>query len=173
MLTTKPVAFCHSVFIKDNKTSRPLSTIMILRLLILFFCCLANTQAEIYKWVDDAGRVHFSDTKNNTQQVETLSLKINSYEHVSFETLPQGSSILSRSVKLFSAQWCGYCKKAKRYFIAQGIPFIELDIDKNPAAKREYQALGGISVPIILLGEKRMNGFSIESFDRFYAARDQ
>ncbi|WP_198147347.1 glutaredoxin family protein [Gilvimarinus polysaccharolyticus] len=28
------------------------------------------------------------------------------------------------------ASWCGYCKKARRYFRANNIPFTEYDIEK-------------------------------------------
>ncbi|MGK0442936.1 MAG: glutaredoxin [Pseudohongiellaceae bacterium] len=130
-------------------------------LLIFSACC----SADIFKWTDSNGRVHFSDTADKQQQVETITIKTNSYQHLSYGT---AASNTSRKLKLFSAEWCGFCKKAKRYFIAEGIPFDELDIDKNPKAKREYTALGGQSVPIILMGKKRMNGFSIEGFKRFY-----
>ncbi|MFT5117234.1 MAG: hypothetical protein ACI9NY_000763 [Kiritimatiellia bacterium] len=44
----------------------------------------------------------------------------------------------------------------------------EYDIEKNARAKRHYDALGGKGVPVILMGKKRMNGFSPQGFDRMY-----
>ena len=64
--------------------------------------------------------------------------------------------------------WCGYCKKAKKYFQKKGIPFVEYDIEKNARAKRDYDAIGGKGVPVIVMGKKRMNGFSVAGFERFY-----
>ncbi|WP_019528700.1 glutaredoxin domain-containing protein [Dasania marina] len=148
----------------------PRLAILLTTTLLLSFSSLSYS--EIYKWVDENGRVHFSDSKDTQQPVETVTLQMNSYQHVSFESLPQNSSIVSRTVKMYSAVWCGYCKKAKQYFIAQGIPFIELDIDKNPQAKREYKALGAKGVPVILVGNKRMNGFSVKGFQRIYSSSD-
>jgi glutaredoxin-like YruB-family protein len=69
---------------------------------------------------------------------------------------------------MYSTAWCGYCKKARKYFTSKGIAFIEYDIEKNARAKRDYDALGGKGVPVILVGKKRMNGFSPQGFDRIY-----
>ncbi|MCR8922003.1 glutaredoxin family protein [Dasania sp. GY-MA-18] len=138
-------------------------------ILLLALLLTHSSHAEIYKWTDEQGRVHFSDSKDTQQPVETVTLKINSYQHVSFESLGQANSN-SRNVIMYSAAWCGYCKKAKQYFKAQGIAFTELDIDKNPRAKREYKALGAKGVPVILVGNQRMNGFSVKGFQRIYQA---
>ncbi|MFT5419606.1 MAG: glutaredoxin-like YruB-family protein [Candidatus Endobugula sp.] len=71
---------------------------------------------------------------------------------------------------MYSTAWCGYCKKARKYFTSKGIAFIEYDIEKNARAKRDYDALGGKGVPVILVGKKRMNGFSPQGFDRLYGS---
>ncbi|MBS1189755.1 MAG: Glutaredoxin [Rhodocyclaceae bacterium] len=31
--------------------------------------------------------------------------------------------------QLYSASWCGYCRKAKAYLGERGIPYQEIDID--------------------------------------------
>ena len=140
--------------------------------LLLLFLPLAAT-AEIYKWVDESGRVHYSDKPAKGAKTETLNININSYESVTvndFSTTSSSNSVAGKLQKviMYSTQWCGYCKKAKKYFTQKGIPFVEYDIEKNAKAKREYDALGGRGVPVILVGKKRMNGFSIASFDRIY-----
>ena len=137
----------------------------------LFLYCLTGLLlcstgwAEIYKWTDEKGRVHFSDSKQGQQNAETVTIKINSYEHVSYGDLSYDSG---KKVKLFYADWCGFCKKAKRYFRAKGIPFEVLDIEKSRAAKREFDALGGTGIPLILVGKKRMQGFTEQGFERLY-----
>ena len=69
---------------------------------------------------------------------------------------------------MYGAEWCGVCKKAKRYFNANNIPFTEYDIDKSKKGRREYEKLGGGGVPLILVGTQRMSGFSASSFQRLY-----
>ena len=63
-------------------------------------------------------------------------------------------------VTMFATSWCPYCRKAREYFAANNIPYTELDIEKSEDAKQRYRALGGKGVPVILVGEGRLNGFS-------------
>ncbi|MDU9406608.1 DUF4124 domain-containing protein [Pseudomonas sp. zfem001] len=70
--------------------------------------------AEVYKWTDENGRVHFGDKPKDKDQAEQLSLKINSYESVSYESLTPTQGATSKRVIMYSAAWCGYCKQARR-----------------------------------------------------------
>lgn len=131
-----------------------------------------NVVAEAYKWVDSHGRVHYGDRPAAGQKLEKIDAKVNSYESVSYKNLSgvnKGSS--KDKVVMYSTAWCGYCKKARNYFRANNIAFVEYDIEKNPKAKKAYDALGGKGVPVIVLGKKRMNGFSPSGFDRLYQSR--
>ena len=69
--------------------------------------------------------------------------------------------ITQGKVVLYSTTWCGYCKKARDYFLDQGIAFSEYDVEKSTRGRRDYARLGGKSVPIILVGKTRINGFSV------------
>lgn len=124
--------------------------------------------AEIYKWTDESGRVHFGDKPKDKDQAEQLSLKINSYESVSYESFTPAQSATSQRVIMYSAAWCGYCKQARQYFRRSGISFVEYDIEKNQNARRAYDAIGGNGVPVILVGNKRLNGFTVANFQSIY-----
>jgi glutaredoxin len=150
--------------------------------ILLFCCCNAYTTADVYKWVDEQGRTHYGDNPNDTQR--KAAVNISSYESVTYSeatdmrstsshgnaSTKAGNKTFSNKTKvtMYSTAWCGYCKKAKKYFQAKGIPFVEYDIEKNARAKRDYDALGGKGVPVIVMGKKRMNGFSVAGFERFY-----
>ena len=73
---------------------------------------------------------------------------------------------------MYSTKWCGFCKKAKAYFIQKGIAYSERDIEISPQAQEEYQRYGGGGVPLILIGNKqgtqRLSGFSIARFAAAY-----
>ncbi len=122
--------------------------------------------ADIYKWVDDYGKTHFSDQPPADQGLNPIELKANTYTSVSFA--PSEHDV-GKKVVMYSASWCTYCKKARRYFKRENIPYVEYDIEKNKVAKKQYRSLGGKGVPVILVGKKRMNGFSIDGFERIYA----
>ena len=136
---------------------------MITMTLLLIFSAMLN--AEIYRWTDEHGKVHFSDQKPWQTKSETVEVKINTYESVSYDT-----SIFDtgRKVVMYSTSWCGYCKKAKAYFQHNGIRFTEYDIEKDAKAKTEYDKMQASGVPVILVGKKRMNGFSKAGFQRIY-----
>jgi glutaredoxin-like YruB-family protein len=146
--------------------------------IILFIGHTLCAQADIYKWVDEQGQVHYGDNPNDAQKQSAEN--ISSYESVTYgdpqdmsaKPAPSSSQPAKKAygakVTMYSTEWCGYCKKARRYFQAKGIPFVEYDIEKNAQAKRAYDALGGKGVPVITMGKKRMSGFSPQSFERFY-----
>lgn len=124
-----------------------------------------STYSDIYTWKDANGNTHFSDIAPAEQASEKVELKINTYESVSYD-----SSIFDtgKKVVMYSTSWCGYCKKAKQYFQKNNIAFTEYNIEKNARAKREYKKMGATGVPVILVGKKRMNGFSQKGFDAIY-----
>jgi glutaredoxin len=131
--------------------------------------------AEIYKWTDEKGYVHYSDKKPENQEVTELKFKIASYDTVSYGTVSHDTERANsnkadtkKNVVIYSASWCGVCKKAKTYFRRNGIPFTEYDIEKGTRAKRMYKKLGATGVPVIIVGRKRMNGFSEAGFNRIY-----
>jgi glutaredoxin len=128
----------------------------------------AGLHAEIYKWVDEQGQIHYSDQKPEDRPVTEIPPETRSHQGISYGTLegePRNVAPKSRVVML-SASWCGTCKKAKQYFRRNGIQFQEYDIEKSSRGKRLYEQLGATGVPVILVGKKRMNGFSEARFER-------
>lgn len=132
-------------------------------LFIPFFCF-----AEIYKWTDENGNVHFGDSPKEETKAEKVVVEVNSYEHVSYDNVEFYQGAESKRVTMYATSWCGYCRKARHYFQQNGISYIEYDIEKDERAKRMYDLLGGKGVPVILVGKKRMNGFSAAGFERIY-----
>lgn len=73
-----------------------------------------------------------------------------------------------QKVVMYATSWCPYCQQARNYFRQQGIAYTEYDIERDMEAKRRYQAFGGRGIPVIFVGKRRMNGFSISAFNRIY-----
>lgn len=74
----------------------------------------------------------------------------------------------SRQVVMYATSWCPYCQQARNYFREQGIPYVEYDIEKNEEARRAYKNFGGKMIPVIFVGKRRMNGFSVAGFNKIY-----
>ncbi len=123
----------------------------------------AASFAEIYKWTDASGKIHFGD-KPPQQSAEKLEINTKHSEPVVYEqAFPNQKEVI-----MYGASWCGYCKKARQYFTTNNIAFTEYDVEKNGRAKREYDALGASGYPLILIGDQRMQGFSIAGFNQRY-----
>jgi glutaredoxin len=134
----------------------------------LFYGITLPTTAEIYKWVDESGNVHFTDSPPKDKITEEVTLQINSYSSTEVTTI-DGVIVPGNRVVMYSTSRCGYCKKARRHFRKKRIAFHEYDIEKSGKGKRDFKSLKGSGVPIILFGDKRINGFSDVKFDRAYA----
>lgn len=131
-------------------------------MLILFS---SISYAEIYKWTDTNGNVQFSDSKPAYGDVEKLELQINTYTSTSFE---KSTFDVGPKVVMYSTSRCGYCKKAREYFTRNNISFTDYNIERNAKAKAEFIKMGATGVPVILVGKKRLNGFSIKGFESIY-----
>ncbi len=52
-------------------------------------------------------------------------------------------------VVLYSTSWCGYCEATRELLTAEGIPYIDRDIEQSDEARRHHAALGGRGVPVL------------------------
>jgi glutaredoxin len=74
-------------------------------------------------------------------------------------------------VVIYGAEWCGACHEAARYLRRKGIPYVDKDVEKDPAAAREMQqklAKSGLhegSIPVIDVRGKVMVGFNPAEID--------
>ena len=128
-------------------------------------------QAGIYRWTDENGQVHFSDRPVGQQNSERVELRINTYQQVDYQGMLDQVPARPPTVVMYATDWCPHCTRAREHFQRNNIAFREFDIDKDPNAKRRYDALGGKGVPVILIGDERMNGFNPERFDRLFNKR--
>ena len=84
------------------------------------------------------------------------------------ETLLLAQADSSQYVVMYATSWCPYCRKARKFFREQGVPYVEYDIEKDAEANRVYKAFGGNGVPVIFFRKRRMDGFSVEGFIQIY-----
>ncbi|TBT23890.1 glutaredoxin family protein [Vibrio parahaemolyticus] len=62
-------------------------------------------------------------------------------------------------VILYSTEWCGYCDKARNFFIRHNINYIEYDIEKSDWGRKQYDALNGKGIPLILINGSLVQGY--------------
>lgn len=76
------------------------------------------------------------------------------------------------SVVVYSAVWCGFCKKAKAWLTERGVPFVERDVEKTPGAQEELSSklkaagVPGGGVPVIDWAGTIVMGFDVAAMER-------
>lgn len=151
--------------------------------LLLAFVTGPVLAATLYKSIGPDGRVTYSDQPPAGSRVDkTLSF-------IESPSSPLPESVLryreglekgvqkrlaevakagAGKVRLFTAQWCGYCRQARAYLNEKGIGFAELDVESSEG-QQAYAALGGGSgVPVLAWKSERLQGYSRASYDQFF-----
>jgi len=64
-----------------------------------------------------------------------------------------------KTVLLYSRVGCGYCDKAKAFLQEHNIPFEEIDVNTSERGKEDFQKLGAMGVPILIVGDAKVIGY--------------
>ena len=161
------------------------------RLLVVFFVLILaspTSSVEIYKWVDDKGVVHFSDTPppdrpealeeqeaspsdsnpqdNSPPASESQNAALEPDFFDILEQPAEAPEALERpSVEIYTTSWCAYCAKAKQFFRSKGIEFAVYDIEKDENAARRMMAMTSKrAVPFVVINGHGIQGYSEEAY---------
>ncbi len=75
-------------------------------------------------------------------------------------------------VIVFSTPTCSWCRRAKRYFKENGVPFKEINVERDPDAARDVaRKTGQTGVPVIKIGGSWIVGFDKPRIERALAGR--
>jgi len=135
--------------------------------LVLLISTATQLNAQVYKWTDEMGRIHFTDSPPDDAKSKKIDIgPLNTYDSPSQDAIketlsrPTGVTGPKAKVIVYSTTWCGVCTKAKRWLRKNNIAFREYDIEKSERGKRDYKKMNGRGVPIIKVGKKTFKGFS-------------
>ncbi|MGZ0052414.1 glutaredoxin family protein [Brevibacillus gelatini] len=74
---------------------------------------------------------------------------------------------------VYSSTNCGFCKQLKTYLAEQNISFEERNIDEKEEYAQELSRLGVMSVPLTVIGEKKILGFNPNRIKKVLAALEE
>ncbi len=149
--------------------------ISILTTVILLVVSVLTAHAEIYRYKDGKGVLHYVDDISKVPKKYRNQLrKARPMRDVSVvdagsapsrkvaEEAPPGQtpSYSGNNVEIFVTSWCGYCKKMERFLKEKGIPYARYDIEKDEKAARTYRELGGSGVPVVRIGTNIVHGYN-------------
>jgi glutaredoxin len=141
-------------------------------LVVAFAVSFATAQAQVYKWTDPSGKVHYGDQPPAEAKTEKVKVDIQSYDgpaqvsnwaDIIRRKVPPGATGSAGDITMYSTSWCVHCKRARNYFAANNIRYRDIDVESSESNRKEWKDLGGKGVPLIFVGEKMMRGFSEEA----------
>lgn len=71
-------------------------------------------------------------------------------------------------IVIYTVSWCPHCRELKEYLTSRNIPFINRDVELEPAAMDELvQKYKTYGVPVVIIGKDQeiMKGFTAEQFE--------
>ena len=166
----------------------------IIWVIFIYILALGISSAEIYKWVDENGVTHYSDspTQDTLEPTATEEDEIQSADPTPANTpplpdeTPKGAlnsdifDILDETqdqeeevaantpnVEIYETSWCGYCKKAKDFFRSRGIDFVTYDIDRDQQARSRMQSLTSrMAVPFVVINGQGVPGYNVTAYEQ-------
>lgn len=75
----------------------------------------------------------------------------------------------AEQVMMLSASWCGYCAKARDWFVQRGVAYCEYDIEHSPAGAERYARGGVHGIPQIFIGDEMIVGFDRDALEKLLA----
>ena len=154
---------------------------------VLSFALATPASAEtVYKVVGPDGQVTYSDKppadptrKANTLEFRNLPssplpthvLRFREQLEKSAESRIAAARTPSPgTVNMFTASWCAHCKRAKAHLAAAQIAYVEYDIESVDGMRAFIGAGGSGGVPLLVAGERRIQGYSAPAYDRLASA---
>lgn len=142
---------------------------MRLLLAVVLIGAAASAGAQLYRWTDQQGRVHFTDTPPPPGA-----------RNVQKKGMPKGSSAPAGAaepfavqqarkdfpVTLYSTPGCEGCNEARKLLNTRGVPFKEVSVTTEQQIAELTSAVGSNSVPAMLVGATVVKGFEEGAYQR-------
>jgi glutaredoxin len=153
---------------------------------LLFLLISMPAGADIYTWTDSNGVKHYAnqppangkavqsntEIKHDSAQYEQWDQRRRENQNNALSTGQSGSSAQKMqsgkknprnnpgAVVMYTTPTCGYCKRARSFFLRHNIGFTDYDVTADKNAMERFKALNGRGVPLIFVGDKRIVGFN-------------
>lgn len=147
-------------------------------LLAVALCALATgASAQVYRWTDDQGRTHITDTPPPTS-VKGVK-KAAPTAATSPTTAPQPAAQEPFAVQQAKAKYpvtlytvpnCEGCNLARKLLNARGVPFKETSMTDAAQMEEFKQLVGGNTVPAMIVGSTVQKGFEESAYQRLLDA---
>lgn len=140
----------------------------------------AGAGGTYWRYTDAGGNVHFVDALERVpvhrrgQATEVGGAggapRVNRIESAPrperrpFSDVP--AALAPSRVVVYSAPWCGWCRRTLAWLDAKGVAYENRDIDADPAWKQELrEKTGRTAIPVVQIGDTLVRGYSPERWE--------
>lgn len=132
--------------------------IVVVAALALLAVSTAAAGAQLYRWVDDKGRVEWRDTPPpaNAKNVETRNVGTNTIQTSEMPYSLQ-QAVKAHPVTLWTFDCGEPCTSARAYLARRGIPYTERSATRESDALKKLT--GSLEVPVLVVGSRTLKGY--------------
>jgi len=131
---------------------------------VLMVSAGAASAQQLYKWVDDKGVVHYSDTPPPAKEkrVEVKDFSSASMPMAPAVPLPYAlaQAVKNNPVTLYTGADCVPCDQARNALRERGIPYTEKTVATSADRAKLTEAGGNDTLPFIAIGSKTLAGYA-------------
>jgi len=144
-----------------------IAALLTLPLLAVLMTAIPAQAAQLYRWVDDKGRVEWRDTpppaNAKAKKVEQRTIGGSVIET---STLPYSvqQAVRNFPVTLYTSNCGEGCDKARAHLTRRGVPFTQKNPQDDVAGYKKLTN-GGMEVPLLFVGNDRLRGYESGAWD--------
>ncbi len=138
-----------------------------MKTLISFLLCLlalSSASQTLYKWVDEQGRVSYSDlppppqntVKDVSSTLNTMGAGAAQLGQLNYETQ---TIVKQAPITVYTSKGCAPCDQGRALLMQKGYPFSEKIIVSNADVKALQALLDAQSLPVLSVGKTVINGY--------------
>lgn len=122
--------------------------------------------AETYRWLDQNGRVHYTDTPPPPSAIQSEEKKLGG-NVVQTSALSYSAQLAVKNfpVTLYSSADCGQpCADGRNLLVKRGVPFKEISVGDEKSREALEKASGSAEVPVLAVGHDVRKGYLQETW---------
>lgn len=134
--------------------------------LLMIFIAMPLSAAQLYRWVDADGKVHYTDQPPDAKARNVEKRRFGG-NVIDTSELPYATreAVKKFPVTLYANECGEACTLATQHLDKRGIPFVRKTIKDETEAEELKKLAGGLEVPTLLIGKKPLKGYQAQDWD--------
>jgi glutaredoxin len=122
--------------------------------------CAGGAGAQVYKWKDDKGVIHFSDSVPPSARGKAEVRAPGGAD--AGPALPYELARAARDnpVTLYTSSGCAPCDQARAFLQRRGIPYAEKSVNSSEDGQKLKEAGSDGQLPLLVVGHNKLIGFA-------------